>query len=183
MRANHLTFFAIACIHEGNENESDLILFHTQADFFFYPLQTAMQKKIKRGKENVHDARRFVGHEKSLLNHKARTHGFDIKTPTMHRHKMKDTIPAHPNTHQLSPTQQHSLIGVFFCSRCGDLILPARFYEVFRCDAADLRRAGAQYGQLGLCAASPPELDAADAADADAALQVMQHPHRIEPHI
>lgn len=70
-----------------------------------------MQNKIKRG-GNVHDARRFVGHEKILLNHKARTHGFDIKTPTMHRHKMKDTIPPHP----LTSSAQHSntaLLGFF----------------------------------------------------------------------
>lgn len=62
---------------------------------------------------NVHDARRFVVHEKSPLNHKARTHGFDIKTPTMHRHKMKDTIPRNQT---LTSSAQHSntaLLGFF----------------------------------------------------------------------
>lgn len=37
-----------------------------------------------------------------------------------------------------------------------DLSAPARLNALIRCDAADLRRAGAQYGQSVLCAASPP---------------------------
>lgn len=59
-----------------------------------------------------------------------------------------------------SPAQPSSVFenGVFllmwclYCSRAAVGV----FLVFFRCDAADLRRAGAQYGQLGLCAALPP---------------------------
>lgn len=142
-----------------------------------------MQKKIKRG-GGVHDARRFVVHGKSLLNHKARTHGFDIKTPTMHRHKMKDTIPPHPNTHQLSPTQQHSLVGGFFAPGVVTLSFQRGFMRSF---GVTQPICGEPVHNMASCvcvrAASPPELDAAAAAAASDATSSSHRASHLDSHI
>lgn len=130
---------------------------------------------------NVHDVGRFVGHEKARWAQKRRR-GHAKLGLMHHREGGKIYTEIRVNAPKHLPTQAIQGGWSVSLSQCSGFIPAVLLCAFLRCDAADLRGAGAQYGQLGLCAALPPSwmlllVSGCTASDVTSSLHPSIHTH------